>query len=65
MNPSLLAILVVILAGVSAAMHVGKMPPAIPVLRDALGITLLQAGFLLSLVQFAGMVAGIFIGACP
>ncbi len=55
--------LVVILAGVSAAMHVGKMPPAIPVLRDALGITLLEAGFLLSLVQGAGMVAGIFIGA--
>lgn len=55
--------LVVIVAGISAAMHVGKMPPAIPVLRDALDITLLQAGFLLALVQFAGMVGGIFIGA--
>ena len=55
--------LVVILAGVAAAMHVGKLPPAIPVLRDALGITLLQAGFLLALVQGAGMVAGIFLGA--
>jgi len=55
--------LVVILAGVSAAMHVGKLPPAIPVLREALGITLLEAGFLLSLVQGAGMVAGVFVGA--
>lgn len=53
---------VIIIAGVTAAMHVGKLPPALPVLRDALGITLLQAGFLLSLVQVAGMVAGILIG---
>ena len=30
--------LVVVLAGVCAALHVGKLPPAIPVLRDALGI---------------------------
>ena len=55
--------LVVIIAGITAAMHVGKLPPALPVLRDALGVTLLQAGFLLSLVQFAGMVAGVFVGA--
>jgi len=54
--------LVVILAGVSAAMHIGKLPPAIPVLREVLGITLLEAGFLLSLVQGAGMVAGVFVG---
>ncbi|MBG6075995.1 hypothetical protein [Polaromonas sp. CG_9.11] len=40
----------VIAAGVVAALHVGKLPPALPVLRDVLGITLLQAGFLLSLV---------------
>src|SRR6185312_9386259 len=49
----------VILAGVSAALHVGKLPPAIPVLRDALGVTLVQAGFLLSLVQLAGMTLGL------
>ncbi len=54
--------LVVIVAGVTAALHVGKLPPALPVLRDALGITLLQAGFLLSLVQFAGMTAGVIVG---
>lgn len=53
---------VVILAGVSAALHVGKLPPAIPVLRDALGVTLVQAGFLLSLVQFAGMTLGLAVG---
>lgn len=53
---------VVVLAGVSAALHVGKLSPAIPVLRDALGVSLLQAGFLLSLVQFAGMLFGLVAG---
>jgi CP family cyanate transporter-like MFS transporter len=53
---------VVILAGVSAALHVGKLPPALPGLREALGITLLQSGFLLSMVQLAGMVLGLAVG---
>ncbi len=53
---------VVVAAGVSAALHVGKLPPAIPALRDALGLGLVQAGFMLSLVQFAGMTLGIFVG---
>lgn len=57
-DPSLL----VILGGVSAALHVGKLPPALPVLRDALGISLLEGGFLLSLVQLAGMTLGLAIG---
>jgi CP family cyanate transporter-like MFS transporter len=52
----------VVLAGVSAALHVGKLPPAIPVLRDALGITLVEAGFLLSIVQLAGMALGLAVG---
>src|SRR6186713_1873147 len=55
--------LLVILAGVVAALHIGKLPPAIPVLRDALGLTLVQAGFLLSLVQLAGMAVGVVFGA--
>ncbi len=52
----------VIAAGVVAALHVGKLPPALPVLRDVLGISLLQAGFLLSLVQVAGMTLGLLTG---
>lgn len=55
--------LVVILAGVCAALHVGKLPPAITALQAALGLSLLQAGFLLSLVQVAGMTAGVAFGA--
>lgn len=57
-DPSLL----VIAAGVSAAIHVGKLPPALPALRDSLGIGLVQAGFLISLVQLAGMALGLFVG---
>lgn len=53
---------VVIIAGMVAALHIGKMPPAIPVLRDALGVSLVEAGFLLSMVQMAGMLSGVFIG---
>jgi MFS transporter, CP family, cyanate transporter len=55
--------LVVVLAGISAALHVGKLPPALPVLRESLHIGLVQAGFLLSLVQLAGMTLGLAIGA--
>lgn len=55
--------LVVVLGGVSAALHIGKLPPALPVLRDALHISLVQAGFLLSLVQLAGMTLGLAVGA--
>jgi len=54
--------LLVVLGGVSAALHVGKLPPALPVLEQALGVTLVQAGFLLSLVQLAGMALGLVVG---
>lgn len=52
----------VIAVGVTCALHVGKLPPAIPVLRLDLGVTLVQGGFLLSLVQVAGMLLGAVVG---
>ncbi|HSV58753.1 MAG TPA: MFS transporter [Variovorax sp.] len=52
----------VVAAGVSAALHLGKLSPAVPALREALGISLVQAGFLLSLVQVAGMTLGLLVG---
>ena len=55
--------LVVLAAGICAALHVGKLAPAIGALQQALGVTLLQAGFLLSLVQLAGMSLGLALGA--
>jgi predicted MFS family arabinose efflux permease len=53
---------VVIAAGVCAALHVGKLPPAITTLGEAMGLSLVQAGFLLSLVQAAGMSLGLVFG---
>mgnify|MGYP006190997757 CR=1 FL=1 len=53
---------IVLAVGVTCALHIGKLPVAIPVLRETLQLTLVQAGFLLSLVQLAGMTLGLAIG---
>jgi CP family cyanate transporter-like MFS transporter len=50
-------------AGVCAALHVGKLPPALDVLRAEFGLGLGEAGLLLSMVQIAGMTAGVLFGA--
>lgn len=55
--------LLIIIAGFVAAMHIGKLPPAIPVLQQQLGISLIQSGLLLSLVQGAGMCFALLIGS--
>lgn len=52
----------VVLAGVCVALHIGKLPPALPVLRMDLHVSLVQAGFLLSMVQLAGMTLGLTVG---
>lgn len=52
----------VVAAGVCAALHVGKLSPALPILGQELGVTLVQAGFLLSLVQLAGLLFGLAVG---
>ena len=54
---------VVLIAGTTAALHIGKLPPAMPALQDDLGITLVQSGFLLSLVQLAGVLGGVLMGS--
>lgn len=57
-----LAALAVVAAGVSVALHLGKLPPAVPALQAGLGLTLVEAGFMLSLVQLAGMTLGLAVG---
>lgn len=52
----------VVMAGVVAALQVGKLPPALPALQADLGISLVQSGFLLSMVQLAGMLLAILVG---
>ncbi len=49
-------------AGIVSAMNIGKLPPALPVLREALGISLVQASYLVSVFQLAGMTLGLFGG---
>jgi CP family cyanate transporter-like MFS transporter len=61
-SPRIEPALVVVLAGMAAASHVAKLPPAVPVLQQALGMDLVSAGFLLSLVQLAGMTLGLLVG---
>ena len=53
---------VVLIAGVATALHLGKLPPAVPVLQSELGMTLVQAGLMIALIQFAGMCLGLVIG---
>lgn len=52
----------VVIAGGVAALQVGKLPPALPALQAELGLTLLQSGFLLSMVQLAGLSLAVFMG---
>lgn len=52
----------VVAGGVAASIHLGKLPAAVPALQAALGISLVQAGFLLSVLQVAGMGLGLLAG---
>ena len=56
------ATLAVLFAGVGAALHLGKLPPAVSALQASLGVGLVEAGFLLALVQVAGMTLGLLAG---
>ncbi len=53
---------VLIISGVVAALQIGKLSPALPELSASLGLSLMQAGFLLSLVQLAGMSLALVVG---
>jgi MFS family permease len=57
-----IATVAVLLAGVSAALHLGKLPPAVTALQASLHIGWVEAGFLLGLVQMAGMTLGLLVG---
>ncbi|UOO90415.1 MFS transporter [Vitreoscilla massiliensis] len=52
----------VIAAGIVAAMHIGKLPPTIPVLQQQLSLSLGQSGFLLAGIQVAGIAMALFVG---
>ncbi|MER1967446.1 MFS transporter [Castellaniella sp. GW247-6E4] len=54
--------LCLVLAGICAALHIWKLPPALPALQAELGLDLVESGFLLSIVQMGGMTLGLLIG---
>jgi DHA1 family inner membrane transport protein len=50
-----------VLAGIVAAFHVGKVPPALPSIRTETGASLEQAGWLLSIINLVTAMAGMAI----
>lgn len=51
----------VVIAAICAGLHVWDLPAAIPFLRHDMGVTLVQAGALLGVVQVAGLVGGLAV----
>lgn len=56
-------IFAVFITGVVVAFLVGKVPAALPVLRSELGLTLLEAALLVSLLSLIAALSGVVIGA--
>ena len=56
-------ILFAVVAGYIAAFHVGKLPPAMPVVRAELGLSLVVGGWLVSAFAATGLALGIVAGS--
>jgi MFS family permease len=58
------AVVLGLAAGVTAAAYIGKVPPALPLMRPELGLSLVAAGWVVSVINAmamaTGMVAGLF-----
>ncbi|MGX1751352.1 MFS transporter [Glutamicibacter protophormiae] len=56
-----IAWIIVVASGLVAALHIWKLAPALPVIQEQLGFSLLFAGTLLGVVQVAGMLGGLAV----
>jgi len=56
-----IAWIIVVASGVVAGLHIWKLAPALPVIQEQLGFSLLFAGTLLGVVQVAGMLGGLAV----
>lgn len=56
------AVWVIFAGGLAAGAHIGKVPPALPVIRADLGLTLLQSGFVATMLYAIGALVGVFGG---
>lgn len=52
----------ILLAGIFAAIHIGKLPPALPLIRAELGFGLVAGGFVMSVFTFIGMTLAVVLG---
>ena len=57
-----LVVSVMIASGVAASLHVGKVPPALPALREQLDLGLVAAGWVASIFNLIGATVGIASG---
>ena len=56
------AVWAVYAAGLAAGAHLTKVPPALPALREALGLTLVESGFIATMFNVMGMTVGMLAG---
>ena len=56
------AVWAVYAAGLAAGAHLTKVPPALPLLREELGLTLVEAGFIATMFNVMGMTVGMLAG---
>lgn len=56
------AVGIITLAGATCSAMVGKLPPALPLIREELGLGLVAAGFVLSLFNVLGMTIAVLFG---
>lgn len=52
-----------VLGGILAALHVGKVPPALPRIREELQLGLVTSGFVVSIFNLLGMSLALFVGS--
>ena len=57
-----LVVVAATLTGIVAAMQVGKVPPALPIIRAEMGLSLVTAGWVTSMITLVGSLAGIACG---
>src|SRR5215470_19216067 len=55
-------VIMALAAGLIAAAHVGKLPPALPAIRADLGLDLVTAGWLASMFSATGMLIALVVG---
>jgi len=56
------AVWAVFAGGLVCGAYIGKVPPALPLQREELGLTLVQSGFIATTFNVIGLLGGIFIG---